>query len=100
MNDRPEITHYTLKQPRCPCCRGEGALILACCARCRAGFGVCEESGEMVDLQKFEVIAMACPGCTTAFANFADIRADSLAECLSRGYREDELIAATGHVFN
>ncbi len=96
----PEITHHSLKQPRCPCCRGEGALIFACCPDCRAMFGVCEESGAMVDLRRFEIIPFTCPGCATAFATFADIMPASEEMLRRLGYAGDQIRAETGRVFN
>jgi|GEM_PF-4206542 len=95
-----EITHYTLKQPRCPCCRGEGALILACCPRCRALFGVCDETGEMVDLRRPEAIAFACPGCARPMATFADMAPASYAQLRASGYADSQLNAQSGSVFN
>ncbi|ALN86253.1 hypothetical protein IEQ11_13670 [Lysobacter capsici] len=95
-----EITHYTLKLPRCPCCRGEGALILACCPRCRALFGVCDETGEMVDLRRPEVIAFACPGCAQPMATFADMAPASYAQLRASGYADSQISAQSGRVFN
>lgn len=92
-----EITHYTLKQPRCPCCRGEGALILACCPQCRALFGVCDETAERVDLRRPQVIAFACPGCARPMATFADMVPASYAQLRASGYADS---AQSGRAFN
>lgn len=96
----PDTTHYTLTQPRCPCCRDEGALIFARCPDCRHVFGVCEETGTMVDLQRFEIIPFACPGCATTFATFADIEPISQDELRRLGYSSNQVTAGTGRIFN
>ncbi len=75
-------------------------MILACCADCQAVFGVCDETGQMVDLQRLTLMPFSCPACTKIFTNFNSMSLASLDEIHKLGYLDSEVSPGHGQPFN